>query len=113
MANKQITILLLHGSFHPASVWDDLTSHLDGRGYRMLAPQLCFCGSGTEEPIKSWQECIDQVRALLSQETSAGRDVVLVNHSMGGIVGCSAVKGFTARDPSALARKGASSASSR
>ncbi|KAK7757911.1 hypothetical protein SLS62_000289 [Diatrype stigma] len=112
MANREITILLLHGSFHPASVWDDLISHLDGRGYRMLAPQLCFCGSSvggssTEEPIKSWQECIDQVRALLSQETSAGRDVVLVNHSMGGIIGCSAVKGFTARDPSALSGQGA------
>ncbi|KAI1251576.1 hypothetical protein MGN70_006144 [Eutypa lata] len=106
MADKETTILLLHGAFHPTSVWDDLIPHLHKHGYRTLAPQLCFCGSGDERPITSWRACIDQIQTILSQETSAGRDVVLANHSLGGIGGCSAVQGFTAKDSSAVPEGG-------
>jgi hypothetical protein len=35
-------------------------------------------------------------------ETTKGNDVIMVNHSFGGVVGCSAVKGFTAKDSSKL-----------
>ncbi len=63
-------------------------------------------------------------RAVISGETTQGRDVVVVAHSYGGIVGSSAVKGFTlprrrcrpgpapAATPATPQRRGTSSASS-
>lgn len=116
MTRREITILLLHGAYHPASVWDRLVPHLRGDGRRVLAPQLCFCAAGDgadERPITSWQTCIDQIRDILARETAAGRDVVLVNHSLAGIGGCSAVRGFTDRDPSALTPRGGGAGTGR
>ncbi|KAK8131298.1 hypothetical protein PG984_007736 [Apiospora sp. TS-2023a] len=74
MSGKKPTLLFLHGSMHTGQVWERVMPLLEARGYaRCLTPQLCFCGTAAP----------------------AGRDVILINHSFAGIVGCSAVKGFT------------------
>lgn len=94
MPDKKLTLLFLHGSMHTGQVWERVVPLLKARGYgRCLTPQLCFCG--TAEPIPSIAPCVAQVRALIGNEVEAGRDVILINHSFAGIVGCSAVKGFT------------------
>ena len=89
------TILLNHGAYHRSSVWERLVPLLEKSGYRCIAPQLPYCG--TETPIQSWKECIDQIRQLLEEEIAKGRGVVLVNHSLAGVPGCSAVKELTTR----------------
>jgi hypothetical protein len=50
--------------------------------------------------------CIAQVQDIISTEASAGRDVVMINHSFGGVVGCSAINGFTAANPNKLTENG-------
>jgi hypothetical protein len=47
-----------------------------------------------------------QIQDIISTETSAGRDVVMINHSFGGVVGCSAISGFTAAKPNKLTGNG-------
>jgi hypothetical protein len=98
------TLLLLHGSWHSNQTWERLLPLLDGKGYKTIAPQVCFCG--TEEPLTSIAPCIAQIQAIIAEETSAGRDVVMINHSFGGVVGCSSVNGFTAKNQSRLAGSG-------
>ncbi|KAK8053121.1 alpha/beta-hydrolase [Apiospora saccharicola] len=94
MSGKKPTLLFLHGSMHTGQVWERVVPLLEARGYaRCLTPQLCFCG--TAEPVPSIAPCVAQVRALIADEIEAGRDVILINHSFAGIVGCSAVNGFT------------------
>jgi pimeloyl-ACP methyl ester carboxylesterase len=101
------TIVLVHGAYHRANVWDRVIADLTAKGFRCVAPQMCFCG--TDEPVRAWQTCIDQLQAVLRDEVREGRNVVVVNHSLGGIGGCSAVRGFTERDPSLLASSASSS----
>lgn len=95
------TLLFLHGSWHTFEVWERVRPLLEEKEYKCIAPQCIFCG--TEEPVRSIAPCITQIQDIIAEETSAGRDVVLINHSFGGIVGCSAVNGFTVKNPSRLA----------
>ena len=94
------TLILLHGSWHSNDTWERLLPLLNSKGYKTVAPQVCFCG--TPEPLTSIAPCISQIQALIAAETSAGRDVVMVNHSFGGVVGSSAVNGFTTKNPAKL-----------
>jgi pimeloyl-ACP methyl ester carboxylesterase len=75
---------------------------LQQHGYRCLAPQLDFCG--TAEPVDSLASSINQVQRLIADETLQGNNVVLINHSFGGSVGCSSIKGFSEKDSSRLTR---------
>jgi len=95
------TLLLLHGSWHSYETWQRLTPLLNTKGYRTITPQVLFCG--TEDPLTSIAPCISQIQDLIAAETGEGRNVVMVNHSFGGVVGCSAVNGFTATNPGRLA----------
>lgn len=95
------TLLFVHGAWHNSSCWNLVTSLLQRHGYRCLTPQIQF--AGTAEPVDSLEGSINQLRTLIKQETLSGNDVYLVNHSFGGSVGCSSVKGLTQKDPSCLA----------
>ncbi|CAI7624803.1 unnamed protein product [Penicillium manginii] len=94
------TLIFVHGAWHGPACWSNVTSQLQQQGYRCLAPQLEFCG--TQEPVQSLAGSIGQVQDLIAAETTQGNNVVLVNHSFGGCVGSSSVKGFTQKDPSKL-----------
>lgn len=101
MSNAKPTILLLHGAFHPPAAWERVIAQLSTKGYRCVAPQVCFVG-GTGKAPSTWHPCVEQVQKVLSEETSAGRDVVVVNHSLGSLAGCSSIEGYTKTNSSRL-----------
>ncbi|OJJ05153.1 hypothetical protein ASPVEDRAFT_834030 [Aspergillus versicolor CBS 583.65] len=94
------TLLFIHGAWHTRDCWSKVIPALEKHGYRCVAPQVEF--SGTETPVTSAAGSINQIQSIIIDETSNGRNVVVINHSLGGVVGCSAVKGFTRKDPSRL-----------
>ena len=94
------TLIFIHGAWHTPECWTEVISALEKQGHRCLAPDVEF--SGTDQPVPSMAGSIKQIQGLISAEADAGNDVILVNHSFGGLVGCSSVKGFTAKDPSKL-----------
>lgn len=98
------TLLLLHGSWHSNQTWERLIPLLEAKGYKCIWPQVSFYG--TTEPVQSIAPCISQIQDILAQETGMGNNVVMVNHSFGGVVGCSAVNGFTSANPSRLGGTG-------
>ncbi|KAM5349030.1 hypothetical protein ACJ41O_008853 [Fusarium nematophilum] len=98
---KKPTLIFLHGAHHTGAGWDQVISHLAPRGFKCVAPDLCFCGGIGRAPA-TWTPVVEQIQKLILAETSAGTDVVLVNHSLGGFAGCSSVEGFTDRNPSRL-----------
>lgn len=98
MANP--TLLFVHGAWHRSICWDQVTAVLQQRGFRCLTPQLDF--AGTAEPVDSLAGSISQLRDLVKAETASGNNVLFINHSFGGSVGCSSVKGFTHKDASSL-----------
>ncbi|KAJ5098223.1 hypothetical protein N7532_005224 [Penicillium argentinense] len=94
------TLIFVHGAWHSPAYWMDVTSRCQQQGYRCLVPQLEFCG--TEKPVQSLAGSIRQVQDLIEAETKQKRNVILINHSFGGAVGCSSVKGFSDKDTSRL-----------
>ncbi|CAL5872448.1 uncharacterized protein PFLUO_LOCUS6712 [Penicillium psychrofluorescens] len=100
MAWSKPTLIFVHGAWHRPEYFTKTITALEQEGYHCIAPQLQMCG--TPEPVSSLASTISQVQDIIVAEITNGNDVVMVNHSFGGIVGCSAVKGFTAKDSSKL-----------
>lgn len=51
--------------------------------------------STANDPEATFKDDLEEARNAISAETSDGRNVVIVAHSYGGLVGNSAIKGFT------------------
>ncbi|KAJ5587141.1 uncharacterized protein N7459_002906 [Penicillium hispanicum] len=96
----QPTLVFVHGAWHSPECWDRVVPILQQRGYRCLTPQVEFCG--TAEPVNSLAGSVNQIQSLIAQETAAGKNVVVVNHSFGGSVGCTSVQGFSRKNSSRL-----------
>jgi pimeloyl-ACP methyl ester carboxylesterase len=76
--------LLVHGSFHGAWCWDHLVGLLDRHGHRVVAPNLPGSGDDTAPPENAnlWSYAT-RIAAVIDNLSGP---VVLVGHSMGGIV---------------------------
>jgi pimeloyl-ACP methyl ester carboxylesterase len=78
------TFVLVHGAWHGGWCWRHVVPLLQARGHTVLAPDLPGHGDDPGEPagqsLDAYAEC---VRALVR---STGGDVVLVGHSLGGLV---------------------------
>lgn len=76
---------------------------LTAQGYNCITPQMQYSDAPT--PTPSIAPDIAYLQTLIAAETSAGKNVILVGHSFGGVASSSCVKGFTAADPSNLKQK--------
>jgi pimeloyl-ACP methyl ester carboxylesterase len=78
------TFVLVHGSFHGAWCWERLTPLLTQRGHRVVTPDLP--GSGDDPAPRQnagLRSYATRIAARIDQEAGP---VILVGHSMGGIV---------------------------
>jgi pimeloyl-ACP methyl ester carboxylesterase len=78
--------VLVHGAFHGGWCWEQLGKLLVAAGHRVHAPTLAGCAERADEPHAaiSLKTHIDEVVALI--EGHDLDDVVLVGHSLGGMV---------------------------
>lgn len=78
------TFILIHGAWHGGWCWDRVLPLLRAEGHQVLAPDLPGMGQDASElgddPLAQWA---DFVADLASK---AGRPVILVGHSRGGLV---------------------------
>ncbi|KAH6613683.1 Alpha/beta hydrolase fold-1 [Chaetomium sp. MPI-SDFR-AT-0129] len=89
------TLVFIHGSWHTASCFDKLTTHLQTT--HDLSSISVSLPSNSGDPNLGIDADIAAARAAITAETTRGRDVVVVVHSFGGVVGCSAIKGLAGR----------------
>ncbi|MBV8759335.1 MAG: alpha/beta hydrolase [Deltaproteobacteria bacterium] len=75
------TFVLVHGSFHGAWVWEQVVPLVEARGHRAIAIDLP--GHGRDDRPLATQTLASYVDAV---RTAAAGPIVLVGHSMGGIV---------------------------
>jgi pimeloyl-ACP methyl ester carboxylesterase len=78
------TYVLIHGAWHASWCWDKIVPLLEKQGHKAVAPDLP--GHGTDKsPVSeiSLQAYVDRVVKILDAQSEP---VVLVGHSMGGIV---------------------------
>ncbi|MBS7545863.1 alpha/beta fold hydrolase [Ancylobacter oerskovii] len=80
--------VLVHGSFHGAWCWQRLVPLLEARGHAVLAPDLPASGEDDAPPeTADLDSYVTRVTWAIDQMPD---DVVLVGHSMGGIVSAQA-----------------------
>ncbi|KAE8440901.1 hypothetical protein EG329_006322 [Mollisiaceae sp. DMI_Dod_QoI] len=86
------TLVFVPGAWHSASTWDKVTSLLETYEYKCISVPL---PSTFSDPSATFYADMKAVRDAIEGETTQGRDVVVVVHSYGGLVGVSAIKGLT------------------
>ncbi|KAK8007064.1 hypothetical protein PG989_001054 [Apiospora arundinis] len=98
------TLVLIPGAWHKATCYDPIIDILQGtHKLRCVAITL---PSTLDNPDATFKDDIDVVRKAISKETSQGRDVVVICHSYGGMVGNSAIKGFAKPQQDPVAKSG-------
>lgn len=84
------TLLLIHGMGATGDVWDGVQTLLPGRWPgRWLVPDLP--GHGGSQPLD--QYTFDALTAAVADEVGAARPVLVVGHSLGGVVGINLASG--------------------
>jgi len=87
------TIVFSHGAWQTAAGYDVFAQKLNALGYATEVPALPSVG-GTEKPLPGLPEDIAAVREALARHADQGRDIILLCHSYGGVVGSNAVEGL-------------------
>ncbi|KAJ5376271.1 hypothetical protein N7509_013157 [Penicillium cosmopolitanum] len=88
--SNQPTLVFIHGSWHTPTCYNPLIKLLEPK-LRCVAVSL---PSTSGNPKATFKDDLDAARTVVSDETSNGRNVVVIAHSYGGIVGSSVIKGF-------------------
>ncbi|OJJ00763.1 hypothetical protein ASPVEDRAFT_40294 [Aspergillus versicolor CBS 583.65] len=87
------TLIFIPGSWHKPTCYNKIITPLQNQHHlKCIAITL---PSTTGTPAATFKDDIDAARDAISTETTAGRNVVVIAHSYGGMVGNSAIKGFT------------------
>ena len=87
------TLVLVPGSWHQPTCYDKIVKLLSEQ-YNLRCATVTL-PSTLYDPEATFKDDIDAAQKVISNETTQGRNVVVVAHSYGGMVGNSAVKGFT------------------
>ncbi|KAJ6439643.1 alpha/beta-Hydrolase [Purpureocillium lavendulum] len=86
------TLVFVPGAWHKPSCYDKVIALLRDQ-YKLKCVAITL-PSTTGDPSATFKDDLDAARATISGETTRGRDVVVIAHSYGGMVGNSAIKGF-------------------
>ena len=101
-------IVVVPGSFSPASFYADLVSALRSRGYEATVETLL---SSARSPLRgekaaTMQEDAELFHAIAEKLADQGKDVVIVTHSYGGIPGTECSKGLSKEERKAIGKPG-------
>jgi alpha-beta hydrolase superfamily lysophospholipase len=86
------TFVMVPGAGHGPEVWDKVSSLLEQQGYHTVSIDL---PTTSGNPSKSFKDDVNVTQGIIRAETSQGHNVVVVVHSYGGMVGESAIRGFS------------------
>jgi len=92
MSTTKPTIVLVHGAWHNAHCWQQIREQLENDDYETVAPSLLGCG--LDSRVTSHQDDVAVVRKEVEALVKAGKEVVVVMHSYGGIAGGGAIEGL-------------------
>lgn len=86
------TIVLVPGAWCTPVVYDTLRATLTSRGLPSTA--IAHPSIGAEPPSKTLADDVAHLRSELVSLIDKGKDIILVLHSYGGVVGSGAVEGL-------------------
>ncbi|KAF2196642.1 alpha/beta-hydrolase [Delitschia confertaspora ATCC 74209] len=98
------TIVLAPGAWHTPDCFDAVRQQLHARGWETEA--IAYPSVGAEPPTKGLPHDAAAVREALERLADKGKEIVLVVHSYGGLVGQNAVEGLGYKQRKAQGKKG-------
>jgi pimeloyl-ACP methyl ester carboxylesterase len=102
-AVEKQTVVLVHGAWHTSDCWDSVTSLLKEHQYPFQTIQLPSSGGDLTTTVA---DDAAYIRKFTSELVAAGKDVILVLHSYGGIPGTESAKGLLKKDREAEQKSG-------
>ncbi|KAK8060979.1 hypothetical protein PG996_010909 [Apiospora saccharicola] len=96
---------MVPGAWHTAPAFDLIRQQLTNRGFESVAVPLLTVGP-TDPLNQGVPEDAAAIRAQLEKMVDAGKDVMVLSHSYGGVPAAAAVEGFNAKDRAAKGQKG-------
>jgi len=97
--SDQPSLIFIPGAWHQPTCYTKIVKLLqEQHEFRCITITL---PSTRGDPTATFKDDLDAARSAISTETSLGRDVVVIAHSYGGMVGNSAIRGFTGRKSNA------------
>ncbi|TQN67538.1 Methylesterase 1 [Colletotrichum shisoi] len=104
MSAAKPTFVLAPGAWHKETCYSPAQKILESRGYPVEA--VAYPSVGAEPPTKGLNDDAAAVRAVLERLADAGKEIVLVVHSYGGLVGANAVEGLGYKQRAKEGKKG-------
>ncbi|KAB5580097.1 Alpha/beta hydrolase fold-1 [Coniochaeta sp. 2T2.1] len=90
------TIVIVPGAWQTPLVWDAFRATVEKAGYPPSIHVPLPTIGGTQIPLPGLSEDVVTVRNVLEPLIEQGKEVVLLCHSSGGLIGSNAVEGFDA-----------------
>jgi pimeloyl-ACP methyl ester carboxylesterase len=90
------TIVFVPGAWHSPEGFRLVMDQLQAAGYDTKGVTLASVGA--ETPLKDFGPDVEAIQKVLQPLADEGKDVVLVVHSYGGVIGTEAVRGFAKSD---------------
>ncbi|KAJ0160934.1 hypothetical protein CTA2_7055 [Colletotrichum tanaceti] len=104
MSAAKPTFVLAPGAWHRETCFAPAQQILESRGYPVEA--VAYPSVGAEPPTKGVKDDAAAVRAVLERLADEGKEIVLVVHSYGGLVGSNAVEGLGYKQRAREGKKG-------
>lgn len=101
-------IVIVPGSFSPASFYHDVVDALQSHGYEALVETLQSSARSPlqDEQAATMQEDADFFHGIVEKLADQGKDVVIMTHSYGGIPGTECSKGLSKKERRAAGKTG-------
>ncbi|KAI4716360.1 alpha/beta-hydrolase [Aureobasidium sp. EXF-10727] len=87
-------IVIIPGAWHVPAHYAHLALKLNSSGYTVDCLEMSSTNDEEDLPEDTWKEDISIIRNAITSHTDAGRDVAIVMHSFGGMMGSEAACGL-------------------
>ncbi|KAL8366515.1 hypothetical protein RB595_005012 [Gaeumannomyces hyphopodioides] len=104
MASNNTAFVIVHGLSFPPATFDRLRKVLEGAGYEVVIPRMPSVGEGVVRATTANE--VAAVRAAMAPALEAGKEIVLMGHSYGGIIITPTALGYTKTEREAQGLKG-------
>jgi hypothetical protein len=100
------TIVIIPGSFSPASLYSPIIDQLSNYGYEAVSIDLPSIGRFQKPHPATMNEDAAHIQSVITTIADQGKDVMLVMHSYGGIPGTESTKGLSKVERQASGKRG-------
>lgn len=103
------TIILVPGGWQSPTIFSLILPALERFGYSVVP--ISLPSTTTDPAVSSFAPDVDAVRNVVTSCLAVGKDVVMIMHSYGGLVGCEALKEMDMEEQEKRQKEGATEVS--